>query len=120
MSTNIISINRGDSYCFDLTISDDGSENGIYELKEDDAIYFGLMDPHQPFEFALVKKKYTSEDVNENGGITVEIKPEDTLDLFPGRYYYMIKLHAKHHDEDGNLIDAVQTVINKTIFVIYD
>ena len=84
VNNNIIVINRGDTYEFDLTIADDSSKTGRYILREDDAVYFGLMDPGQPFEFALVKKKFTVENTDAAGNLTIVIEPEDTLDLLPG------------------------------------
>jgi hypothetical protein len=118
MAQNIITINRGDTYNFDLTIYDD-SLDGRYVLQDDDVLYFGLMDPHQKFENALVKKRFTKDDCDEAGNLNIEIRPEDTLDLMPGVYYYAIKLHRMKNDET-EYIDKVITVINKTKFVIND
>lgn len=122
MPTNIIAINRGDTYVFNLTINDESAEDGIYRLTGNDAVYFGLMDPNQPFEEALIKKRLTAEspEVDESGNIIFVINPEDTLDLLPGRYFYMIKLKMDHYDEDSNQVKEVRTIINKTKFVIYD
>ena len=124
---NIIVMNRGDSYEFDLTIADEASVNGRYRLCGDDAVYFGLMDPGQPFELALVRKKYTAEDTDEQGNLVIKLEPDDTLDLFPGKYFYAIKLHLNHPDIESNTglttgehIDKVVTVINKTKFIICD
>jgi hypothetical protein len=61
---NIIMLNRGDTYEFDLTIDDESSVDGRYHIQGDDTIYFGIMDPHQPFEEALVKKRFTVEDAD--------------------------------------------------------
>ena len=119
MANNIIAINRGDTYSFDFIINDDSQENGRYILKNDDVLYFGLMDPHQPFENALVKKRFTKDDCDEFGNLTIIIRSEDTLDLVPGVYYYSIKLH-KVTDNELEYIDEVVTIINKTKFVIYD
>ena len=113
---NIIVLNRGDSYSFDLTIADATNE-GNYVLANDDALYLGIMDPNQPFENAVIKKKFTSEDVNGDGTVTIDIKPEDTIDLVPGVYYYSIKLHQVNEAES---IDKVFTVINKTKFIVLD
>ena len=44
---NIILLNRGDSYSFDLTIADENAADGRYRLIGDDAVYFGIMDPGQ-------------------------------------------------------------------------
>lgn len=124
---NIIVINRGDSYDFDLTIADETAIDGRYHLIGDDAVYFGLMDPGQRFEDALVRKKYTVEDTDTMGNLVIAIEPEDTLDLYPGKYFYAVKLHLNHADIDANTgiptglwIDKVITIINKTKFIICD
>lgn len=116
---NIVMINRGDTFTFDFTIYDENSPEGRYILKDDDALYFGIMDPHQLFEDAIVRKKYTKEDTDELGNLIITLKPEDTLDLCPGVYYYAIKLH-KLTDNEEEYIDEVITVVNKTKFIIND
>jgi len=118
LAYNIITINRGDTYEFDLTINDD-SIGGRYILQDDDVLYFGLMDPHQKFENALVKKRYTKDDCDEMGNLNIVIRAEDTIDLLPGVYYYSIKLHKMKNTEE-EFIDKVITVVNKTKFVIND
>ena len=121
---NIIVMNRGDTYEFDLTINDDSSIDNMYHLQGDDVVYLGIMRPHQPFETAIVRKRYTVEDLDEAGNLMITIEPEDTLDLLPGLYYYAIKLHMDHEEEfeDGSIvqIDKVATVINKTKFMLCD
>ena len=123
---NMIILNRGDTYEFDLTIDDDTSVDGRYHIKGDDTIYFGIMDPHQPFEDALVKKRFTIEDTDAEGNLTIVIEPEDTLDLLPGTYYYAVKIHLQHDEvnpETGDVygyIDKVHTVINKTKLFLND
>ena len=116
---NIIRINRGDTFSFDFTINDANSPEGRYILKDDDALYFGLMDPHQLFEDALVKKRYTKDDCDNMGNLVIKLNAEDTLDLCPGVYYYSIKLH-KVTDTEEDYIDEVITIINKTKFIICD
>lgn len=121
---NIIVMNRGDTYEFDLTIADEASIDGRYHLQGNDALYLGIMDPGQPFERALVRKKYTVDDVDIDGNLLAKLKPEDTLDLLPGKYFYAVKLHINHTELDAQLnsynIDKVVTVINKTKFIICD
>lgn len=123
---NMIILNRGDTYEFDLTIDDDTSSDGRYHIQGDDAIYFGIMDPHQPFENALVKKKFTIDNADANGNLTIVIEPEDTLDLLPGVYYYSVKIHLQHDEvnpETGDIygyVDKVHTVINKTKLFLND
>jgi hypothetical protein len=123
--SNIIVINRGDSFDFDLTIALDSEFR--YALTGDDALYFGIMHPHQPFETALIRKKYTVADTDEMGNLSISILPEDTLNLHPGKYYYAVKLHMNHPEVDANtgeetgkIIDKVYTIINKTKFIICD
>lgn len=118
-ANNIIRLNRGDTFSFDFTINDANSPEGRYILQNDDALYFGLMDPHQPFEFATLKKKYTKEDCDEMGNLVIKLNAEDTLDLLPGVYYYSIKLH-KLCDTEEEYIDEVITIIPKTKFIICD
>lgn len=123
MSYNIITLNRGDSYPLTLSIDDPNSPAGYYTLKDDDAVYFGIMDPHQLFENALVRKKFTADDMDEAGNISIVINPEDTIDLYPGIYYYAVKLHKSSpaNQETGEAeIDEVLTIINKTKFIIND
>ena len=126
INNNMIILNRGDTYEFDLTIDDDSSLDGRYHIIGDDTIYFGIMDPHQPFEEALVKKKFTVDDADANGNLTIVIEPEDTLDLLPGVYYYSVKIHMQHENknpETGEVdgyVDKVYTVINKTKLFLND
>lgn len=114
INNNIIILNRGDTYQFELYIDGVESPSELYRLSGDDTIYFGIMDPHQPFEEALVKKRFTEADLDpQTGLLTIVIEPEDTLDLFPGTYYYAVKLHMNHSDAMGS-VDRVSTVINRT------
>lgn len=120
MANNIIILNRGDSYSFNLPIIDENSESGFYNLEGDDAVYLGIMDPHQPFELALVKKKYTVEDIDGAGNLLIKILPEDTIDLFPGIYYYSVKLKIAHVSDDGTEHSEVRTIVNNTKFILCD
>lgn len=123
---NIIVLNRGDTYEFDLTINDETSIDGRYRLKENDALYLGIMDPGQPFETALIRKKVTVEDTDAMGNINLVLSPEDTLDLLPGKYFYSVKLHLDHYEYDPKTkeiigqVDKVVTIINKTKFILCD
>ena len=121
---NIIVMTRGDTYEFNLNMVDD---SGDYMLQGDDVLYFGIMDPGQPFEHALVRKRFTASDLDAIGNLNITIDPIDTLDLLPGKYFYSIKLHMDHDELDYNTlaptgarIDKVVTVINKTKFIICD
>lgn len=109
--SNIIQITRGDTLQFNVSIEDEAYEGQQYILANTDIAYLGVMLPHQKFEDAIIKKKFTFEDQDPSGNITVIIEPEDTVDLDPGVYYYAVKLQRT---------TTVTTVINKTKFVILD
>lgn len=122
MAKNIITMNRGDTYEFSLTIDDEGSESGKYILQGNDTVYFGLMEPNSIFEHSLVRKS-TKDDIkfDEEGNFFITIEPEDTEYLLPGVYYYSVKLEMDH--ELGKTLESVHkvvTVINKTKFIILD
>ena len=120
---NIIVMNRGDTYEFDLTIYDDSSIDGLYHLTGNDTLYFGVMLPHQPFETAIIRKRFTVEDLDEAGNLLISLEPEDTIDLNPGVYYYAIKLHIEHEEsfeDTTEIFDKVITVINKTKLILND
>ena len=109
--TNIIRMVRGDTHTFNVTIEDDIDEEGIYRLTDADTLYLGIMLPHQKFEDAVIRKKFSKGDQDDCGNISVTVEPEDTIDLDPGVYYYAVKLVRG---------EIVNTVINKTKFVIFD
>ena len=122
MAKNIIKMNRGDTYEFNLTIDDEGSENGKYILQGNDTVYFGLMEPNSVFEQSLVRKS-TNDCIkfDKDGNFFITIEPEDTEHLLPGVYYYSIKLEVDHpQGETYESIHKVITVINKTKFIILD
>ena len=121
---NIIIMTRGDTYEFSLNMTD---ETGEYTLQDNDVVYFGIMDPGQPFERALVRKRFTVNDLDAVGNLNIILEPEDTLDLLPGKYFYSVKLHMSHDELDyntllptGNYVDKVVTIIGKTKFIICD
>ena len=121
---NIIVMTRGDTYEFNLNMTD---ESGEYLLQGEDVLYFGIMDPGQPFEQALVRKRFTVEDLDAIGTLSIVLDPEDTLDLLPGKYFYSVKLHMDHDELDYNThlptgvrIDKIVTIIGKTKFIICD
>jgi hypothetical protein len=125
---NAIVITRGDSLEFKpnpITLGDFAN----YKLQGDDTIYFGLMDPGQYFEEALVRKVFTAEDFASIEDFVLELDPEDTLDLLPGKYFYALKLQLNHVEPDLSSesdnaksieVNKVITLINKTKFIICD
>ena len=126
----IITVNRGDSFKFPLTINFGSNlEPDTYGLREHDKVYFAVMEPNQPFECALIRKVFTLKDVNENHEIEISFRPKDTLHVLPGKYYYQIKLQRFHKklDPSGNELDEwdfddydVDTVVDKTQFFIME
>lgn len=75
-----------------------------------DQIYLGVMEPNQPFECAIIKKTYTSENLNENGDVVIRLDPDDTVCLIPGKYFYQIKSRLVNKDETYD----VHTIVGKT------
>ena len=118
----IITISRGDNFTLNTFINIGTQLEPIqYILKEEDKVYFALMEPHQPFEHALIRKVYTQEDEDEDHNISMNFTSEDTEFLMPGNYYYMIKLAryipSESGEEEKYLVD---TIISKTKFIIID
>ena len=124
----IITVSRGDSFSLDVFVNlGYGCCPVQYIPKEGDKVYFGLMEPNQPFEFALIRKVFGENDVNpDNGLVHMEFKPEDTEYLLPGLYYYSVKLatpiyeDSEDSDEEIEPRYEVSTVIAKTKFYIID
>lgn len=113
---NVIQVVRGDDFSFVLNVEDQNSENGNYILNENDVLYLGVTLPHQPFENALIKKRYTKRDQDKDGNIIASIDSKDTIDLIPGVYYYSVKLRQNANTE----FEKITTVIYKTKFVLND
>lgn len=118
-NNGFISLTRGDSFSVPLFINmGTGMAPVRHSLLEhpETEIYLGVMEPNQPFEQAIIRKKYTSESkVNENGDLMIEFSSRDTEYLLPGKYFYQIK--AKFIDEMGVGVD---TIVSKKQFIIRD
>lgn len=113
---NIITINRGDSfsYLFYIDIGYPLSPQP-YILQEGDKLYLGVCEPNQFFEAALIKKVFTIEDNMDDGSVSIDFEPTDTLDLLPGNYYYSIKLSRVAEGKE-----IVTTVIPRTKFILIE
>lgn len=81
-----------------------------------DQVYLGVMQPNQPFESAIIKKTFTSKNVNEYGDVLIKLTPEDTVCLTPGKYFYQVK--TKLINDDGEY--DVNTVVDKTPLYIIE
>ena len=122
MSNKIIKINRGDSFEFNVPVTDKTDRTKPYLLTESDAVYFALMLPHQPFEDAIIIKGYTLEEQEmETGSINIKILPNDTRRLCPGVYYYAVKLQrggTLDIIDDFDEPEEVRTIVERTKFII--
>ena len=110
----IITLMRGDSFCTPIIINIGTILNPkYYALKAQDKIYFGLMEPNQAFEDAVLKKVYDfTSDRDADGHILLKLNPSDTENLLVGQYYYMIKLRTVNDLGE----EFVRTIMNPTIF----
>lgn len=113
-SNGIINLMRGDSFTTPILINiGTVLSPQYYTLRETDKLYFGLMEPNQAFEDAVVKKVFDFTSPQDGEGNTLlMLKPTDTEKLLVGKYYYMIKLRTI--DAFGQ--EAVRTVIKPTLF----
>lgn len=116
-SNGIIEISRGDTFTTPITIN---AGNDLspkqYVLKDNDCLYFGLCEPNQPFEEALVRKVYDKNSkTDENGNVLLSFTSEDTTNLIPGKYYYTVKL--KHQVDN---VENIDTIISRRLFYIWD
>ena len=129
MAKNIIKLNRGDSYKFEVNISPDD-----YPLLDTEAVYFALLNPHQHFKDANLVIGYNHTDIiTEKDDTTdeilfkieINIEPRHTRNLAPGIYYYTVKLFklgSSEHRADVLLnydkILKSKTLVERTKFII--
>lgn len=120
-SNGIVTVNRGDSFEFPITLNiGDSMNRQNYILTGNDVIYFGVMEPNQPFENAIIRKMVTANDLVENN-VIVRFWPEDTVCLLPGKYYYQVKLETDCYDPKTQRVRKdVETVIDKNLFYIQE
>jgi hypothetical protein len=113
-SNGIINLMRGDTFTTPIYVNL-GSKLSprYYKLGPADKLYFGLMEPNQAFEDAILKKVFDHTSPQDSEGNTLlMLKPTDTEKLVVGQYYYMIKLRTI--DMFGQ--ESVRTIVNPTIF----
>lgn len=114
----IVTVNRGDSFELPIVLNIGNSMDKVeYTLRPTDCLYLGIMEPNQPFETAIVRKKLTYADLNEDEETVFRFWPEDTCCLLPGKYYYQVKIQTL--DEATGRYD-VETVVDKTLFYIQE
>ena len=115
----IITVNRGDSFRLPLMLNYGTNLEPLkYQMSRESFVYFAVMEPNQPFENALIRKKFTHEDVDEDGNIVIKFRPQDTQCVLPGKYYYQIKLQRFNSDDPEDY--EVDTVVDKTLFYILE
>lgn len=104
-TNGIISLTRGDSDTFPLFINTGTPLEPVrFDLRYNPGseIYFGVCQPNERFEDAIIRKKYTGADIfnfNSDGDLMVEFVTEDTEYLLPGVYYYEVKLRQVFNAE---------------------
>ena len=115
----IVTLSRGDHFSIPLFINA-GTEIAPvrYPLQDNDTIYFGVCEPNQPFETAIVRKVYDKDnrEINDNGDLVITFDSNDTEYLEDGLYYYIVKLSTKNENGD----ELITTLIPKTKFYIED
>ena len=115
----IITVNRGDSFRLPLMLNYGTNLEPLkYQMSQESVVYFAVMEPNQPFENALIRKKFTLEDVGEDGKIVIKFRPQDTQCVLPGKYYYQVKLQRFNSDDPEDY--EVDTVVDKTLFYILE
>lgn len=117
-----ITMNRGDSVSVPLFINLGDKLMPIrYPFSAEDEVYVGITEPNQPWEFALIKKKYTAEELNEKGDIVLSLNPEETEHVLPGYYFYEVKLrHTEPIEDSEEVKETVYTVVPKRQFIILE
>ena len=117
---NVFTMNRGDTATMNFNVN--------VELPEDviiDKLYLGITEPNQYFEDALIKKTFeinkdiTITDENNIWSFSIQIDPEDTVDIIPGTYYYEVKASGII-DQNEERIDFATTIVQKTKFIIVE
>lgn len=110
-----ILLNRGDNLTRVIFLNQGSKLSPIqYVLRPGDKLYVGISEPNQCFEEAIIKKVYTSDNLNSEGNVVLKLSSLDTLNLLPGLYYYEIKLLTIINDDE----EYVCTVVPKTKFEI--
>ena len=111
-NNNIITVTRGDSFTLSFCDFVVNTTKPDVTLHAGDSLYFGLMEPNQPFEFALIRKKFTNDTGKNMTEVSMDFTPEMTEFIMPGKYYYSVKIQRANGE--------VETLVKKTKFYIID
>lgn len=113
--------NRGDTFILPVDLNIGTGVNPIYyDMVPGDVVYFGLCEPNQKFEHAILKKVFRYDDWRLcNKCCELDFSTEDTENLLPGNYYYEVKLY-REKDPNCHNNESVTTVVPKTKFTILE
>ena len=120
ITNGIITMNRGDTFSMPLVINT-GTKfaPNYYTITSKDTIYFAIEEYNQPFEHAIVRKVFTTEDLKD-GDVLIKLTSKDTQFLLPGEYYYEIKLRHVENEGEENEEEYIDTIVPKRKFVIIE
>lgn len=106
-----IKVNKGDAFQLPLfiDIGDDIFHSTRFTFRENDVIYFRVLEGNMPCECPLISKELHYQNLNENGDIIVSFDSDDTNWLFSGIYFYEVKLKrpAENTDEKDTFITII-------------
>lgn len=116
-NNGIITITRGDYIEVPLFINQGNQMYPVrYSLTKDPSatVIFALMMPNQKFENAVIKKIYNiNSHFTKQKDIWINFKPEDTINLKPGKYFYSVRINLMQH---GHYCQ--KTIIPEKLFFI--
>ena len=116
-NNGFISMHRGDTFTVPLFINKGTKDDPIrlYIQEHPNAeVFFGVMEPNQSFEQALIKKRFTpSSNVTQFGDLVLSFKDTDTINILPGLYYYCIKARVEQYEHNINcpLTDSNEVLV---------
>lgn len=129
----IVTMNAGDYFELPLYAYTKAEDNSgmLVPLKYSDIfkydtteLWFSIIEPFQPFEHGLVRKKVNKDTVYRNGtaeDLFIILNSSDTMDLLPGTYYYEVKIVEKTASENNYLCAdgfKINTIIPRRKFFI--
>ena len=76
-------------------------------------VYFGVMEPNQPFECAIIRHTYLPEDFDSEGNLVIKLQPYETELLSEGLYYYEIKAYA-----ENEFSEMVKTLRKAKLYIV--
>ena len=126
INNQILQMNRGDDIDFTFVINSGTPMLPVINVLEtielpdgteqSECLYFGVMEANQKWEDAIIRKKLSVENLDENGNVHLHLYPEDTEMLASGTYWYMVKAYIWDRELQKFVIN---TICNKTKFIIW-